>query len=403
MVRPGKGTRHITEDGAARINDQNCCGAKGIPMPRNLIICCDGTNNSPKSPPTNVRHLSQLADIADVSRQRVFYDVGVGVESDPGMRTRIGAAFSRWSGSAFGTGLVENVAQAYRELIGSYAEGDRVFLFGFSRGAYTVRVIAGLLHNYGLLRSENEADAAYVVKAFQDLYPPKGSGFVNGLATPEQQARFDEARRIRNMRSVPCPIHFMGVFDTVSSLGWAWEPKSFPNTMTMPNVKILRHAMALDERRAKFRTNRIRPSADADHLQVWFPGVHSDVGGGYAAPRDRLSRVPLRWMLREARNAGMHVNDAVLEKLDLEKTWMLDEQAEQNESLTTLWHALEFLPLPVWEKKDDVWVEGKRVYRGMGWREIPDTFDAHDSLQRRKEPVKNAFWQKTLPSINYRD
>ena len=372
-------------------------------MPRNLILCCDGTNNSLESPPTNVRHLRELADVADEPRQRVFYDVGVGVEADPGMRTRIGAAFSRWSGSAFGTGLVENVEQAYRELMQQYADGDRVFLFGFSRGAYTVRVIAALLHNYGLLRRENEADAAHMVKAFQDLYPPRGSGFVNGIATPEQQARFDEARRIRNMRSVPCPVHFLGVFDTVSSLGWAWDPKTFPNTMSMPNVKILRHAMALDERRAKFRTNRIRLSENADHRQMWFAGVHSDVGGGYEAPRNQLSRVPLRWMLREAQSAGMLVNDAALARLDLESTWMQDEQADQNESLTALWRALEFLPLPHWDKKEEAWVEGRRMYRGQGWREIPDTYDAHESLQRRKKPVKNVFWQKTLPSINYRN
>jgi uncharacterized protein (DUF2235 family) len=94
-------------------------------MSRNLVICCDGTNNSLESPPTNVRHLSELADITDETRQRVFYDVGVGVEASPGMRTRVGALWSRWSGSAFGTGLVENVAQAYRELIDQYKEGDR--------------------------------------------------------------------------------------------------------------------------------------------------------------------------------------------------------------------------------------------------------------------------------------
>jgi uncharacterized protein (DUF2235 family) len=372
-------------------------------MPRNLIICCDGTNNSLKGPPTNVCHLAKLADNADETRQRVFYDAGVGVDANPDMRTRIGAVFSRWSGSAFGTGLVDNVEQAYRELIRNYADGDRVFLFGFSRGAYTVRVIAGLLHNYGLLRKENESESHAVVKAFQSLYPAKGSGFVNGIATPEQQARFDEARRIRNMRSVPCPVHFMGVFDTVSSLGWAWDPKTFPNTMKMPNVTILRHALALDERRAKFRTNRILLSENADHRQMWFAGVHSDVGGGYQEPRNQLSRVPLRWMLGEAFKAGILVNDAALAKLNLDATWMQDEQAEQNESLTAAWRALEFLPLPHWEKKNDVWVEGKRVYRGQGWREIPDTFDAHDSLQRRKKPVKNVFWKETLPSINYRN
>src|SRR5437868_1899371 len=127
-------------------------------MPRNLVICCDGTNNSLESPPTNVRHLSVLAEITDQTRQRVFYDVGAGVHPDADVRARIGAAISRWSGSAFGTGLVENVEQAYLELMRQYAEGDRVFLFGFSRGAYTVRVIAGLLHDYGLLRRDNEPD-----------------------------------------------------------------------------------------------------------------------------------------------------------------------------------------------------------------------------------------------------
>lgn len=363
-------------------------------MPRNLVLCCDGTNNSPAGPPTNVRHLSVLAGITDESRQRVFYDVGAGMASDRGVRARIGAAFRRWAGSAFGSGLVADVERAYRELIRQYVEGDRVFLFGFSRGAYTVRVIAGLLHDYGLLRRANESDAAHVVRAFQDLYPRDGPAFRNGLTTPEQQARFDEARRIRNMRSVPCPVHFMGLFDTASSLGWAREPKTFPNNVAMPNVKILRHALALDERRARFRANRVRLDENGDHRQMWFAGVHSDVGGGYAPPRDRLSRVPLRWMLREAVNAGLLVSETALASLDLENTWMRDEQAEQNESLTLLWRALEFLPQP--------YRDGKRIYRGRGWREIADTYDAHESLQRRKKPVQNVYWEAASPSIGYR-
>jgi uncharacterized protein (DUF2235 family) len=370
-------------------------------MPRNLVICCDGTNNSLDSPLTNVAHLGALADIGDNSRQLTYYDAGVGVEASPKQRTRIGAAFSKWSGSAFGTGLVENVAHAYEHLVSNYTQGDQVYLFGFSRGAYTVRVIAGLLHNYGLLRPEHASEAASVVKAFQNLYPRDGSGFVNGVPTQAQRERFDEARRFRNVRGQPCPIHFMGLFDTVSSLGWAWEPKSFPNTMTMPNVTILRHALALDERRAKFRTNRVKCSIEADHKQMWFAGVHSDVGGGYAAPRNRLSRIPLRWMLSEAGSAGMLVNDDRLSALDLESTWMQDEQAEQNESLTALWYALEYLPLPERKQTEAGWVEGRRVYRGNGWREIPETFDAHDSLQRRKVAVKNVFWRELQARINY--
>ena len=371
-------------------------------MPRNLVICCDGTNNSLDSPLTNVAHLGALADIGDAARQLAYYDAGVGVEAQPNMRTRIGAVFSKWSGSAFGTGLVENVQNAYSHLVDNYSDGDHVYLFGFSRGAYTVRVIAGLLHNYGLLRREHADEAASVVKAFQDLYPRDGSGFVNGLPTQAQRERFDEARRIRNVRAQPCPIHFMGLFDTVSSLGWAWEPKSFPNTMTMPNVKILRHALALDERRAKFRTNRVKCTPEADHRQMWFAGVHSDVGGGYAAPRNRLSRVPLRWMLTEARTAGMFVNEDVLRTLDLENTWMQDEQADQNESLTALWYALEYLPLPERKQTEEGWKEGKRVYRGNGWREIPETWEAHDSLQRRKASVKNVYWRDLQTRIIFR-
>jgi hypothetical protein len=266
-------------------------------------------------------------------------------------------------------------------------------------------VLAALLHEYGLLRKENEADAAYVVKAFQDLYPPTGSGFENGIASPQQQVRFDEARRIRNLRSVPCPIHFMGLFDSVSSLGWARDPKIFPNVMTrpLPNVRILRHAMALDERRTKFRADRITVCEDVDDRQVWFAGVHADVGGGYAAPRDRLSRVPLRWMLREARSAGMLVNEAVLAAYDLDNTCMDDEQADQNESLTVVWRTLEYLPLSCWRKKDGEWVKERRIHGGRGWRELSETFDAHESLQRRRQPVKNVFWEETLPSIHYRD
>ena len=371
-------------------------------MPRNLVICCDGTNNSLATPLTNVAHLSALADIGDLSRQLAYYDAGVGVEAHPDMRTKLGAAWSRWSGAAFGAGLVANVQSAYSHLVDHYADGDFVYLFGFSRGAYTVRVIAGLLHNYGLLRPEFGGEAAAVVKAFQNLYPRDGSGFVNGLPTQAQRQRFEEARRYRETRTRPCPIHFMGLFDTVSSLGWAWEPKSFPNTMTLPNVNILRHALALDERRAKFRTNRVSCNNAADHQQMWFAGVHSDVGGGYAAPRNRLSRVPLRWMMSEARHAGMHVNEDVLRALDLEGTWMQDEQAEQNESLTAMWYALEWLPLPERRQTEAGWIETKRVYRGQGWREIPDTFDAHESLQRRRIAVKNTFWRNLQGRIHFR-
>ena len=338
-------------------------------MGRNLVICCDGTNNSLATPLTNVAHISALADIGDTSRQLAYYDAGVGVAANPKMRSRIGAAISKWSGSAFGTGLVENVEDVFKHLIEHFADGDRVYLFGFSRGAYTVRVLAGLLHNYGLLKKENTGESNKVVKAYQDLFPRKRPETDDKVSKEKQSERFQEARHIRKHLAVPCSIHFMGLFDTVSSLGWAWDPNSFPNTTTMPNVAVVRHAMALDQRRAKFRTNRVKCGDGGDHKQLWFAGVHSDVGGGYDAPRNRLARVPLRWMLGEAGNAGMLVNPDVHKTLNLDTTWPDDEQAEQNESLGAFWHALEYLPLPERRQTETGWIDTKRFFRGSGWRE----------------------------------
>jgi uncharacterized protein (DUF2235 family) len=370
-------------------------------MARNLVICCDGTNNSLSGVLTNVGRIAALADVGDKTLQLPYYDAGVGVEAKPGLHTRIGSAVSRWSGSAFGTGLVANVEQAYLHLVREYSPGDRIYLFGFSRGAYTVRVIAGLLNNYGLLRKENEALVPKVVRAFRNLFPDKDSD----KPDPGLDQRFEEARRYLRESSLIAPVHFMGLFDTVSSLGWAWDPKTFPNTSTMPNVKVVRHALALDERRAKFRTNRIRALQEMDHRQVWFAGVHSDVGGGYKAPNDRLARIPLRWMLAEARAAQMLVNTVRAEELDLDGSYLRDEQEPQNESLTAMWKALEHLPLPHREFVDGKWVESRRTYRGKGWRKIVDAnwLDsyAHESLQRRRIAVKNANWAAAQGQIKY--
>jgi uncharacterized protein (DUF2235 family) len=370
-------------------------------MPKSIVICCDGTNNSLVGPKTNIAHLHELAGINNNARQLSYYDAGVGVEAEPGMLTRLGAMFSRLSGSAFGTGLVENVEQAYLHLIRHFETGDRVFLFGFSRGAYSVRVIAGLLQNYGLLKKEYEAESARVIKAFQNLFPHDGSELEDGAGAAEQRQRLEEAYDIREHQSAAAPIHFMGIFDTVSSVGWLWDPKSFPNTLNMPNVTILRHALAVDERRAKFRTNRVKLEQGRNHRQMWFAGVHSDVGGGYKPPRNKLSRVPLRWMLGEAKAAGMNTVPDVERALGLDATYLEDEQAEQNESLTALWCPVELLPLPHREKTNSGWVDSRRIYRGKGWREIPETFDAHESLKRRKTPVKNTHWRDAESRINY--
>lgn len=365
------------------------------------MICCDGTNNSLQGTPTNVAWISKLADIRNSSVQSVFYDAGVGVERLPDMHTRIGGKISQWFGSAFGTGLIENVEQAYRHLVREYSPGDQVFLFGFSRGAYTVRVIAGLLRNYGLLKKENEALTPGVIKQYRTLFPDDGPGDAKKDTTEARDARFAAARDVRKRHAVEMSVHFMGLFDTVSSLGWAWDPKTFPNTSHMPDVSRVRHALAIDERRAKFRTNRVKPAEGCDLIQLWFAGVHSDVGGGYKPPNDRLARVPLRWMLTEAKRAGMRVNDIAERLLGLDATRFGDEQEPQNESLDSLWNALEYLPLPRWDKTQDGWSRSWRTYRREGWRKIDGDIGAHASLRRRKTPVKNVYWPRSLLSMTF--
>jgi uncharacterized protein (DUF2235 family) len=365
-----------------------------VRVAKNVVVCCDGTNNSLQKTLTNVGQLSRLVGGLG-GAQHVYYDAGVGVEASPNMATRIGATASRWSGLAFGTGLVENVEQAYLELVDHFVPGDRVFLFGFSRGAYTTRVLTGLLKHYGLLRPEHRGEVGEVVAAYRKLFAEEDRA--DDVA---RDRAFDAARAIRRDKSVDCPIHFLGLFDTVSSLGWAYDPKAFPNTKVMPNVTVIRHALALDERRAKFRTNRVEPASPQQDLrEVWFAGVHSDVGGGYEPPRHALSRVALRWMLREAKGAGLLVDPAVEAALGLEGSWEGDEQAEQNESLTWSWRSIEYLPLPHRRQVAGKWVEGTRIYRGSGWREVKSGDHVSVAVQRRRTAVKNTFWPQVSGQI----
>jgi len=235
--------------------------------------------------------------------QRVYYDVGVGVE-EPGFVTKVGATLYRWAGLAFGAGLVRNVVEAYREIVCNYDPEGRVFLFGFSRGAYTVRVLAGVLENYGLLKRGKPGHGG-------DGYPEvrralSEAGFRrckrSGKASVYCNRTFADARQVKQLYSMECPVHFMGIWDTVSSLGWAYDPKTFPNTAAMRHVRTIRHALALDERRAKFRSNRVEvvPGAQQDLQEVWFAGDHSDVGGGYPDEQSGLAKKCLEWMLREA-------------------------------------------------------------------------------------------------------
>jgi len=376
-------------------------------VPKNVIICCDGTNSSFQRDLTNVARMSRIA-LQVPGVQHVYYDVGVGVE-EPGFATKVSGTLYRWAGLAFGAGLVENVVQAYREIVCNYEPGDRLFLFGFSRGAYTVRVLAGVLENYGLLKRESQSMVEEVIRKFSVLIPKEG--FAEAKDPIKEKAYLDrtfaEARQIRESKSVECPVHFMGIWDTVSSLGWAYDPKTFPNTARMPHVKVIRHAIALDERRAKFRSNRVEPMPGVaqDIQEVWFSGDHSDVGGGYREDQSALAKKCLTWILREACLHGLS-KDATKEKEFLQVPELQSGQMEpQHESLEKLWWVLEYIRLPHRTQVDGLWEQEMIRYRGKGWRTIRDGDLVHRSVQDRanKHLVKNANWLVAEAKVQWVD
>jgi uncharacterized protein (DUF2235 family) len=312
-------------------------------MPKNLVICCDGTNNTFGTENTNVVRLAQVLD-RDPARQRLYYDPGVGTLPEPNAFTRLQKWISKVYGLAFGGGLLWKVGEAYAYLMDLWEPGDRVYLFGFSRGAYGVRVLAGLLYNLGLLPRGNVNLVPYVLRLHAAVRDGGSAGSQGGYWALCDAFRRSFAREIGDGDDERrFPVHFLGAWDTVSSIGWVWEPKRYVYTATNPGVAIARHAVSIDERRWFFRQNLMQQAQGQDLEQRWFPGVHSDVGGGY--PDSGLWRVPFGWMLDEARAAGLLVDDRrlarVLEQPPVSSTPWDDPQ---HESLTGLWWLAEYFP-----------------------------------------------------------
>lgn len=268
-------------------------------MSKRLVVCCDGTWNFPdQQSPTNVTKVALAVAPADSAgtEQRTFYHRGVG------SRRR-----ERMLGGAFGFGLSRDVCDVYRFLVQNYAPGDELFFFGFSRGAFTARSVVGLVRNAGILRQEHvdRIGEAYA------LYRSR---------TSTDNARGRAATLFRCSYSYQPRIRFVGVWDTVGALGIPldglrlisllnrrWQ---FHDTELSTSVDAAYQALAIDEKRGPFKPALWKTKEDAvgQHVeQVWFPGVHSDVGGGY--PDHRLSDIALLWMVDRARNWGLEFRE----------------------------------------------------------------------------------------------
>jgi uncharacterized protein (DUF2235 family) len=340
---------------------------------RNLVVCCDGTWNRFGTNNTNVVHLCSTL-VRDPAKQIVYYDPGVGSLGEASMLTRLGRRATQVLGGAIGRGLGRNVEEAYDFVANHYEEGDRVWLFGFSRGAYTARATAGMLHMFGSLDPGNEHLTPYV----WGLYSRNDGG-----EDDEAKQVFRVAREFHRTFARTVPIHFVGVFDTVSSVGWFWDPLTLFYSGKNPAVAHLRHAVAIDERRAFFRQNQLTKASEAqDLVEVWFPGVHCDVGGGYGEAESGPSKVALEWMLGEAEACGLLV-DAGKKAAVLgarEGCAKPDPAAPLHDSMNLGWGLLEFLPRLRWSSE----TRSRRVRMNLfKRRRMPEGALLHASVKAR--------------------
>jgi uncharacterized protein (DUF2235 family) len=295
---------------------------------RNLIVCLDGTNNEFGSTNTNVVRVFQ-SFANDGDGQLAYYDPGVGTIWEPGTLWKTSQRIQMILGMAFGLGVTRNVAEAYAFLMQNHRATDRIMVFGFSRGALEARALAGLLHRAGLLHEHLSSLEPYALRLAQSF------------------GGWEVANQFKATFSRPVTIAFLGLWDTVTSMGNVWSPIRWPFTTKNPSVERVAHAIAIDERRAFFRQNRW---GQTDHQvvdEVWFSGVHSDVGGGYPAASGRLWAITLRWMVERAREAEMRFDEERLNAALAEgRQDTSDALSPQHDSLTTAWKLLEFVPKP---------------------------------------------------------
>ncbi len=283
---------------------------------KNIIVCCDGTWNTPEEAdhglpsPTNVVKIYNA--LVQDDTQLAYYHPGVGTGRQ---------WWDKLAGGSTGEGLDQNIKSAYRWLGTHYQQGDKIFVFGFSRGAYTVRSLCGLITKQGLLDLSADMDPTDVWKRVDEVFDAyrKRVPFANPNRYPFHNAATGQSAKETTR------IHFIGVWDTVGALGVPGDlvisllddpaKYQFHDTALSGMVSNARHAVALDEHRATFAPtlwSKFDP-AKTTLVQRWFPGVHCDVGGGYV--ETGLSDRALQWMMEEAEDRGLRFHDGAKKQL----------------------------------------------------------------------------------------
>ena len=297
-------------------------------MAKNIVLCADGTGNTAiKGRGTNVFKLYEAVDEnghrvnPDLIPQVAIYHDGVGTETLKWIRMATGAT---------GWGLSRNVKQLYAELARVFDPGDHIFFFGFSRGAFTVRTLASLIATCGVLDLGRYPTNKAFDKAIEEVYREYRRKYQTYVSQKLFGVRQVDANALRRRFSVSdpthcpngkVPIHFLGVWDTVDAVGLPFHAADVINTLfyrfKFPDMTLndqvvqASHALALDEERRSFQPllwEQQRPEDKSCIEQVWFAGVHSNVGGGY--PRQGMSLVALDWMMSQAEAVGLRFNAA---------------------------------------------------------------------------------------------
>ncbi|KAG8902534.1 hypothetical protein FRB99_004369 [Tulasnella sp. 403] len=381
-----------------------------MPDKRTIVLCFDGTSNVfGEEKNTNVIHLMSMLQLEGsedgTQNQRVYYQTGIGTYDPTGRGSwPIVQQAKLILDQAFALCLKDHVLGGYKFLMEAYRPGDEICMFGYSRGAYTARALAGMLHVVGLVPSNN-----------MELVPFAYDIFSKSKEQDEKSPDDELCDRFKKTFSRDVKIRFIGLWDTVSSVGLF--PRTLPNTGNNESVQVVRHALSLDENRVKFKAEPWNPPPESqkwvsptnpeaeleaylsgsfqrgttggsktDIKEVWFSGYHGDVGGGCAPAirKDKdgphppaLSNIPLQWLIREA----MENTNILFKKPVLEEFGIMDEKDAQDdrkyherekndalngkthgalETLFSWWWILEFIPLLLQVLDNGVWTS-KRV------------------------------------------
>ncbi|KAF8073979.1 hypothetical protein FPV67DRAFT_1739295 [Lyophyllum atratum] len=423
---------------------------------RTLILCFDGTSGEYDGDNTNIVKLFALLKKDDFNQQLCYYQPGIGTWFNPGVVAPIFLWGAKIMDEAFAWYLDAHVIEGYKFLMNNYRVGDKICIFGFSRGAYTARALAGALHKIGLLPRENEQQIPFAYK----LYKREDKDGLK-LSAGFKQTFCQDVK-----------IDFMGVWDTVSSVGVIMG-RTLPFTNSNKTIKTFRHALALDEHRGRFRPNNYhRPAPDdtaaaldpehgspvvssgksdtaqlvspkrsglfsrmfkrplkifldpveeegedTDVLEVWFSGCHSDVGGGAVddAEKHSLANISLRWMVQEVQRArcGILFDDYALERASISRLMFADTPLEVSPGEAeldlgdalqpihdqlkenVLWWLLEIIPLTYsWQDDKGVWHREFNFNFGRG-RQIRDVNPYfHETVKQRMEDAKLKYKPK---------